>query len=462
MRIRVHHEAGVLIVSELNIFNKKTRRDGLQRTVTLPDDLYFTDAFKGAFELFENSRDHIFVTGKAGTGKSTLLQYMRENTRKQVAVLAPTGVGAINVNGQTIHSFFHFPPSFIQKENIRRHKNKKLIKNLDALIIDEVSMVRADLMDGIDQSLRINRNTMNVPFGGVQMVLFGDLFQLPPIVDPAFARIFDTLYKTPYFFSSRVMETVPLKYVELTEIFRQKEEAFISLLNKIRHGEVDEDDFTRLNGRVDPRISLDSCTGCIILTTTNAAAGRINRKRLSHISSKEYVYEARIVDEFDERSYPVEARLKLKKGTQIMLVRNDEHKRWVNGTLATVEDLSFKKILIDVQGNRHEVPKVQWPKTKYSYNEKEKKIEEKVTGMFEQYPIKLAWAITIHKSQGQTFDNVIIDLGSGAFAHGQVYVALSRCTSFEGITLTQPVMHRDMVFDERIHAFFNAVKGNAV
>jgi len=421
-------------------------------SIGLPEGFDLNEEFQSAFNLMENSNDCIFITGKAGTGKSTLLQYFRQKTRKKVAVLAFTGVAAVNVNGQTVHSFFGFPPRFIQIENIRRRRNRELLKEIDTIIIDEVSMVRADLMDGIDYALRINRDKMNVPFGGVQVLFFGDLFQLSPIVDPEMRDVFDQRYRSPFFFSADIFTNFKLKYIELNKIYRQKDEKFISLLDRIRNKECTKESLSFLNERIKDKTSDDPCC-CITLTTSNPGANEINRIRLDKIPAKEYQYQASIVDEFDESSYPTERCLRLKKGAQIMLIKNDPDKRWVNGTLGEVSDLSNNCIKASIDNKVYEIPKAKWEKIKYTYNEKEKKIEEEVMGSFEQYPIKLAWAITIHKSQGQTFDTVIIDLENGAFTHGQVYVALSRCKSLEGITLKRPVIYSDIIFDERIYEF---------
>ncbi|MFH1283486.1 MAG: AAA family ATPase [bacterium] len=432
--------------------SKKIKSDARknQYITELPDDFDLTAEFKRACELIENSNSNVFITGKAGTGKSTLLQYFRQNTKKKIAVLAPTGIGAINIKGQTIHSFFLFPHTFLLKENIKRHYNTRLFKSLDTIVIDEISMVRADMMDAIDYALRISRDEMSIPFGGVQVIVFGDLFQLPPVVERELGEAFQEIYTSPYFFSSKIFGEAAFKNIELTEIFRQSDERFISFLDKIRSNMVDEDDFEYLNSRVDNALNIESCKNAIILTPTNNVANNINSKRLNKINHKQYIYEALIEGDFDNKTCPVEPVLCLKKTAQVMMMRNDEEKRWVNGTLATVHKLSDDLIEVEIDGVVHEVSKVKWQKVRYKYSEKKGKIEEKVVGTFLQYPIKLAWAITIHKSQGQTFNNVIIDVGRGAFAHGQMYVALSRCKKFDGIKLRRPIIHSDIIFDKRI------------
>ncbi len=418
----------------------------------LPDNLELNEEFVGVFNLIENTQDSIFITGKAGTGKTTLLKYFKKNTTKNIAVLAPTGVAAVNIGGQTIHSFFRFPPRLIQKDNIHKRHKSEIFQKLDTLIVDEVSMVRADMMDGIDYALRINRENMGVPFGGVQMVFFGDLFQLSPVVEKEARDILKQLYGSPYFFKAKAFNKLSLRYVELNKNYRQSDTQFIDLLNKIRNKTQDDDDLNLLNERVKKSMPGDA-PHCVLLTTTNSRANAINEERLAELPSREYRYEAVITKQFEESAYPAESCLRLKKGAQIILIRNDVDKKWVNGTIAQVEELSSETIKVSIKGRIYDVPKSSWEKIEYAYNEDEDKIEEKIIGTFEQYPIKLAWAITIHKSQGQTFDNVVIDLAAGAFTHGQVYVGLSRCTSLEGIILKRPIMARDIIFDERIYEF---------
>lgn len=417
------------------------------------DDIELTPQFLQALELMEKTNKCLFITGKAGTGKSTLLRYFRSKTKKNVVVVAPTGIAAINVEGQTLHSFFKFPPRFVQKEDIRRiSKNKKLIECLDTLVIDEVSMVRADLMDGVDHALRVNRGRPDLPFGGVQVILFGDLFQLPPIVDRDMAEIFARRYESPYFFSSKIIQEIQLDCLELTKIYRQSEAEFIGLLNKIRDKEYDEFDLNKLNERV--VAAADSGEEDeIVLTTTNQRAGEINQDRLNALPASDVQYGANVTGKFDESAYPNDSLLILKKGAQVMMIKNDPQKKWVNGSIGHIEDLSERSITVSIDGKSHDVPKSTWEKIAYLYDEETGRIESKPVGTFEQYPLKLAWAITIHKSQGKTFDKVIVELGNGAFAHGQVYVALSRCSSFAGLKLKRPITSRDVVFDDRILEF---------
>ncbi|MFA6143156.1 MAG: DEAD/DEAH box helicase [Candidatus Omnitrophota bacterium] len=417
----------------------------------LPTHLDINDEFESAFGLMENTNECLFITGKAGTGKSTLLKYFKANTGKKIVVLAPTGVAAVNIGGQTIHSFLRLPPKIIQKDTIKRLKDRSLFENLDMVIIDEVSMVRADLMDGIDYALRLNRGRMKAPFGGVQMVFFGDLFQLSPVVENEARELLQERYSTPYFFSAKVFNDRSIRSIELSTIYRQKDSSFMELLNRIRNKEYTKEDLDTLNARVQKDTAIPKKDETVILTTTNSLANAINQDRLSKLPGKEITYEATASGKFEESAYPTNTSLKLKKGAQVILIRNDPAKQWVNGTLAKVIALSSDSIVVDIDGRVCDVPIVKWQKIEYSYNEDEDKIEDEVVGDFAQYPIKLAWAITIHKSQGQTFDKVVIDLGYGAFTHGQLYVALSRCTCLDGIRLKRPVTPNDIIFDRRIY-----------
>ncbi len=416
------------------------------------DDIELTEEFKQTFALMEDSNDCLFITGKAGTGKSTLLRYFRAKTQKNIAVLASTGISAITVNGQTIHSFFQFPPRFIQQSEIRfLGRTRQLIQKLDAIVIDEASMVRADIMDGIDYSLRINRANEQ-PFGGVQIILMGDLFQLPPVVRADTRGIFEKKYASPYFFSARVFEQAAIRRIELIHIFRQKEPKFIALLNNIREGVHTEKDLKFLNSRVVGEMKQKST--CVTLTPRNDNAARINTEHLVKINEPAQTFTAIVTDEFKESEYPNEFQLVLKSHAQVMMIRNDtEQKRWVNGSLGHVEKLTAASIKVNINGNVYEVLREKWQKIQYVYNPDTEAVEAKVIGTFEQFPVRLAWAITIHKSQGQTFDDVDIDISGGAFAHGQVYVALSRCTSLEGIRLKRNILRRDIIFDPRVREF---------
>lgn len=407
--------------------------------------------FEQALALIENTNESVFITGRAGCGKSTLLRYLKENTKKNAVVLAPTGVAAINVIGQTIHSFFKFPPKFIDKRIIRKMRNREMFKNIELIIIDEVSMVRADLMDGIDHALRINRG-FDLPFGGAQVVMFGDLFQLPPVIrGDEMKNFFNEHYGSPYFFNASVFLELKLQYIELHKIYRQSDRGFINLLDKVRNKDIKQSDLDQLNKRfIRPPESLEHI---ITLTTTNKIAAQVNEYCLNKINSGEYDFQAEISEKFDPSFFPTEYNLKLKKGAQIMMVMNDPQKRWVNGTIAQVENLSDNFIEVRIENKVYEIKRSTWHKIEYEYDKENKQIVEDITGTFMQYPIRLAWAITIHKSQGKTFENVIIDLGYGAFAHGQVYVALSRCVSLDGIVLKRPIRAEDIIFDQKVYEF---------
>jgi len=421
----------------------------------IPRAFLLTDEFRRAINVMENTHNHIYITGKAGTGKSTLLQYFKENTRKNIAVLAPTGIAAVNVGGSTIHSFFRFKPRLMTKDDVTEIRSKKeVFSALEMLVIDEVSMVRADIMDGIDYSLRINRNRPGEPFGGVQVVLFGDLFQLPPVTEgEELTRYFTDYYGSPYFFSAGIFKDIQLERIELKRVFRQSDPVFLDLLNKIRNNQATYADLAHLNQRCTP-YNPDNKDGLsVTLTSTNALASEINLSKLSGLSSAECRFEASVDGDFDEAAFPTERTLRLKPGAQVMMVKNDPKKRWVNGTLGVVEKVTADSVKIRLPDSVCSVECSTWEKIDYEYDRDKDKILPVVKGSFTQYPVKLAWALTIHKSQGKTFKNVFIDLGKGAFAHGQVYVALSRCTSLEGIRLRAPVKRNDIILDPRVQAF---------
>lgn len=412
--------------------------------------------FNKTLELLENSEDSFFVTGRAGTGKSTLLRLFYETTKKETVILAPTGIAALNVKGQTIHSFFKFAPNFIPKSAIKKQKSRKIYKNLDTIIIDEISMVRADLLDNIDLFLRINRESP-LPFGGVQMIFFGDLYQIPPVVSSDFEKSFlHENFETPYFFSAHVLNNEKFHYslIELNEVFRQTDRRFINLLESIRLNEMDWDLLEELNSRYNPEEKKEGFY--VTLSARNAQVQKLNNEKLKSLETKEYNYQANIIGDFPVNTFPTDYDLSLKVGAQVMFIRNDSEKRFVNGTIGKIVELDFDRILVEIMKNGEQqiidVDYEEWEYVKYFSDFKNpKKIEQEVLGTFQQYPLKLAWAITIHKSQGKTFDNIIIDLGrKGAFAHGQTYVALSRCTSLEGIILKTPIKPQDIMVDPQI------------
>lgn len=415
--------------------------------------------FQYALDVLEKTDRSLFVTGRAGTGKSTLLQLFRNTTRKKTVVLAPTGVAALNVKGQTIHSFFGFPSKPLNKSDIRKRKNHKLYENIEVLIIDEISMVRADLLDNIDYFMRVNRGKMLDPFGGVQVIFFGDLFQLPPIVSTeAEMNLFQTLYESPFFFSAQVFEEgFVMEMLELHKTYRQESRHFIRLLDAVRVNQLDFEDLEDLNERYQPDFKSDDFY--ITLSTRNAIVDQINERELNALPTKDFTFLASVSGSFNPKLYPTEAALKLKKGAQVMFVKNDPRRRFVNGTIGRIVKIDQDNIVVEIsdqQGKRNiEVEKLEWEIQRYQVSrEDQTKIETEVIGTFKQYPLRLAWAITIHKSQGKTFDKVIIDLGSGAFEHGQTYVALSRCRTLEGIVLKQKIRMQDIMVDERIVQFY--------
>lgn len=418
--------------------------------------------FSGVLDQLEYTADHLFITGRAGTGKSTLLQVFRSTTKKRVAVLAPTGIAALNVRGQTIHSFFGFPPRLLNKTEIEKRPNNRVYKNLDMIIIDEISMVRADLLDNMDLFLQKNRNDRR-PFGGVQMVYFGDLFQLPPVVSTPFEKnYFSTVYPTPYFFSAFVLHKTPLQMVELTQVYRQEEKNFISLLDNIRKATLELEDFELLNSRHIPPPERDDYY--ITLSSRNDIANRINQAELDSIMSPAVEFKASIKGEFNPHVFPTDLNLPLKEGAQVMFVRNDLQKQYVNGTIGIVSELNPDRVIVKIEGDNDETKFVQvepqdWEIIRYEADrENPGQVSTRVIGTFTQLPLKLAWAITIHKSQGKTFDKVIIDMGGGAFESGQTYVALSRCRTLDGIVLRQPLRNRDIFVDERICEYYQQIK----
>ncbi len=416
-----------------------------------------TPEFEKALNLLENTSQHVFLTGKAGTGKSTFLDYFRRTTSKNIAVVAPTGVAAVNVKGETIHSFFGFRPD-ITPDKVRTSKHRaKVLRRLDTLVIDEISMVRADLLDCIDKSLRLHREEPSLPFGGVQMIFIGDLYQLPPVIKGKEREVFQGYYQSGYFFHAHVFKELEVEFIELEKIYRQKDPQFIKILNAIRNNTVTEEDLSLLNQRVRKDIKIEDLPYYIFLTSTNQTAERINQRQLEKINAPLHILEGEIGGEFQEKYLPTDYRLPLKEGAQVMLLNNDELGRWVNGTLGKVvkiEEGEEPAVLVELpEGNIEPVYPFKWELFHFQWNEKEGKVESKAIGYFIQYPLKLAWAITIHKSQGKTFDRVVIDISGGIFAPGQIYVALSRCQTLEGIILTQPIERKHIFLDREIVRF---------
>lgn len=417
---------------------------------TWPGDITATAEYDLALDYIRNeSGGHLFVTGRAGTGKSTLLRALRDMLTGANIVVAPTGLAAVNVGGQTIHSFFSLPPRLIEPRDIRRSRNGRIMRKLKHLIIDEVSMVRSDLMAGIDQSLRVNRGRPHEPFGGVRLVMFGDLHQLPPVIQEAeVAAHLENVHGGPFFFShSALCDGLGTQRLELSHIFRQSDETLIQILNRLRDGEIDGDELAILNERVAPIRTLSEGEAFVILTPTNAAAKRINLAYLEALPSAAKAFDARITGEYSPAAQPTEQSLVLKQGAKVIMLRNDADGRWVNGTIARIARFEGDSVWVDIDGREHEVEPVEWEQRRYAFDQTKEKVVETVAGTFRQLPLRLAWALTIHKAQGLTLDKVYIDLGRGTFAHGQAYVALSRCRSLAGLALARPLQPRDVLFD---------------
>lgn len=422
--------------------------------------------FQYALNVFEKTFNSVFLTGRAGTGKSTLLSLFRHTSRKQCVVLAPTGVAALNVQGQTIHSFFGFPGKFITPADIRIRRDKAFtFRKLETLIIDEVSMVRADIIDCIDYALRVSRNN-NAPFGGVQMIFIGDLFQLPPIVSsPEEKLFFQQHYDSPHFFSANVFKK-GFKYemIELKKVYRQSERHFVRLLDAVREGELDYDDLEVLNERFIGNNMLISNANFITLSARNNLVDEINRQELAKLTTTQYQFVAQITGTFDPKQVQADSVITLKQGAQVMFVKNDNVKReYVNGSIGKIIELSEDRILVSLEDMSDkqtlvEVEKQKWEVLHYRVSVDGDKIETETVGTFQQYPLRLAWAITIHKSQGKTFDRVYIDLGTGAFETGQTYVALSRCRTLNGIILKRKLLPTDIIIDERVVEFYQHLR----
>ena len=453
-----------------------------------------------ALQIMEETSENLFLTGEAGTGKSTLLKYFRYTTKKNVVLLAPTGVAALNVGGQTIHSFCGFKPDItvasVKKLSGNWAKSKlKLLEKLDTIVIDEISMVRADLLDCVDKFLRINSSSPNKPFGGVQIVFIGDLYQLPP-VEKDFVAVSGLLntYESPYFFDSIAFRNSQWIHIKLQQMYRQQDSVFIDLLNAIRNNKATQEHLDTLNQRSNEdgeKFTFEQFA--IYLTPHNAQAKRVNSFFLDKLSSVESVYTGRATGKFEGKEPPTDMQLSIKSGAQVMMLNNDLQKRWVNGTMGKVvgvrtaqgaepegdeeehryvsEDSEpgfepYKKpeiqssnedaIIIKLETGKtvYVVPHT-WEMFRFALNKSTQKIESKSAGTFTQYPFKLAWAVTIHKAQGKTFNKVYLDLSTGTFAHGQLYVALSRCRTLEGIFLKRPVTQKDIILDERILKFLN-------
>ncbi|MFD4422224.1 ATP-dependent RecD-like DNA helicase [Agromyces sp. NPDC058484] len=409
------------------------------------------------FQAIEGTREHVFVTGRAGTGKSTLLNHLNWHTQKQIVICAPTGVAALNVGGQTIHSLFRLPIGVIADHDIEQNDAvRKILNAMDTLVIDEVSMVNADLMDAMDRSLRQARQRPHEPFGGAQVVLFGDPYQLAPVPGDGDERAyFADTYRSMWFFDARVWRAADLRIYELGEVHRQHDDEFKIMLNAVRHGQVTAEIAGVLND-VGARRPLPE-HGAITLATRNDTVNRINATQLHRLPGHSQANEAEVNGDFGGRAFPADERLELKVGAQVMFLRNDtaigpDGQRWVNGTIGTVTSLD-REVRVAIEGDEHEVEPVTWEKYKYSWDAARKKLERQVIAEFTQFPLRLAWAVTIHKSQGASYETAIVDLGSRVFSPGQTYVALSRLTALDGLFLSRPLKPSDIIVDRDVERF---------
>jgi ATP-dependent DNA helicase PIF1 len=423
-----------------------------------PQSIEINAQLQAAFDAVAAGRQIIFVTGGAGTGKSTFIRELRARfPEKQSVVLAPTGVAALNAGGQTIHSFCRLPLRPVMPQDVREVDEKEVVEALELLIIDEISMVRADVLDGVDAFLRVNRKS-ELPFGGVQVVLVGDLFQLPPVVTSRDEELIGQLYATPHFFSARCLKGLKFFPIELEIVYRQRDATFASLLACIRDGEGAADAVRRLN---------ESCVGReltgqhLILVPTRKAAAEENEARLAALPGKARMYQARCEGSFvkaGEDRLPAPQTLALKPAAQVMFVRNDAERRWVNGTVGVVKSLHDDKVVVRLDdGTTHDVETIEWQDVRYGVDEKTKEIVDEVAGTFVQFPIMPAWAVTIHKAQGLTLARVMVDLARGAFAEGQVYVALSRCQTIGGLSLRRAVRVQEVRCSEAARTFYEKV-----
>ena len=434
--------------------------------------------FQDALQLITHTRQSVFLTGKEGTGKSTFLKYICNHTKKKYVVLAPTGIAAINAGGVTLHSFFKLPfrPMLPDDPDLSLShgrifeffkypkEKRKIIAEVDLIIIDEISMVRADIIDCVDRILRVYSGNMRLPFGGKQLLFVGDVFQLEPVVPSDQKEILSLFYASPFFFSARVFKDINLVPIELQKVYRQTDSVFINILDRIRNNAARKQELDTLNGRYFPSFEPQNEDMYITLATRRDQVDFINEKKLAELPGEEYVSVGKIEGDFPESSLPTQLNLSIKEQAQVIFIDNDYERRWVNGTIGMVSgiDENGNVYVLLESGVEHLVEPTSWRNYKYKYNEKEKRIEEEIVGTFEQLPIRLAWAITVHKSQGLTFSRVVVDLTGGVFAGGQTYVALSRCTSLEGLVLKSKISSRDIFIRKEIVEFSQIFNNQAL
>mgnify|MGYP006268758827 CR=1 FL=1 len=436
----------------------------MSEALVLPPNFEITDEMQNVIDRI-GEKKNLFITGKAGSGKSTLLTYLRTSVFPEETIYCSyTGVASLNIGGETIHKFFGFLPDVTMAKVMSddyHPKNQKIMKILKVLVIDEVSMVRADMMDLVDAALRRFGPKPSKPFGGVQIVMFGDLFQLPPIVTGEEREFFQENYDSEFFFDAQCWDKSTFHVIELTKVYRQKDQEFVEILNGIRLNDVSKEQIAKLNESVDADFEPNQDDFYITLTATKALSARINKERLGALEEKAHTSVAQIMGQFSEKTFPTERFLEFKVGAQVMLINNDPEQRWANGTLARVVSVSVKDnsyiesvtVRLSSTGVEHALDRYVWDVLRPRYLNG--RLNYEVIGSFKQFPFRLSWAVTVHKGQGKTFEKVIIDFSHGAFAAGQMYVALSRCTTLAGMKLRAPIKAQEILVDHRVASYFS-------